>query len=137
MSTGHDNTKSENSIRQVRRRLLKLGVYAPPAILGVMISGVKIAEAGTPIAGQTKNCGNNGIITVSANGNACCPCARSSPTNPSYKCLQTKCLLGNCSACSALTFRSKRKCNEKLTKRNSKASNCGICQKVNGVWVIR
>ncbi|MDX8403603.1 MAG: hypothetical protein R8K54_04255, partial [Mariprofundaceae bacterium] len=56
-----------------RRKLLTMAAYVPPAILGVMIAGSKVAEAATPV-GVTKACKGGGMITVSAGGNACCPC---------------------------------------------------------------
>ncbi len=80
-----------------RRKLLKMGAYVPPAILGVMIGGNKITEAGTGIGvGGAKKCKGGGTIVVSANGNACCPCL----ANPAGKsCAKAKCELGNTAFC--------------------------------------
>jgi len=85
-----------NNEQQARRNLLKMATYVPPAILGVMIGGNKIAEAGTGGAGSTKQCKGGGTIVISANGNACCPCVK----NPnSKKCAEAKCKLGNTAFC--------------------------------------
>ncbi|MDX8395500.1 MAG: hypothetical protein R8K22_03700 [Mariprofundaceae bacterium] len=86
-----------NNEQEARRKLLKMATYVPPAILGVMIAGNKIAEAGTN-PGQNKVCDGGGTIIVSANGNACCPCVPG-PDFDANKCAWKKCKLGNCAAC--------------------------------------
>jgi len=91
-------TTNMNNEQQARRNLLKMATYVPPAILGVMIGGNKIAEAGTGGGGGggTKKCAGGGTIVISANGNACCPCVK----NPnSKKCAKAKCKLGNTAFC--------------------------------------
>ncbi|MES0371043.1 MAG: hypothetical protein ABUK11_02085 [Mariprofundaceae bacterium] len=100
-----------------RRKLLTMAAYIPPAILGVMIAGNKIAEAGTTVPGSTKNC-PGGSIVVSAGGTACCPCVPG-PKYNANKCNEKRCKLGNCPACKKLVFTSSRKCNEKVA-----ASGC-------------
>jgi len=95
-----------------RRKLLTLAAYVPPAILGVMIAGNKVAEAGATL-GQTKKCGGGQII-VSAGGNACCPCIPGDPKYNAVKCNETKCKLGNCAACKQLIFQSEGKCTAKM-----------------------
>ena len=95
--------------QQARRHLLKLASYVPPAILGAMILGQRIALAddggkgGKGGKGSTKDCGN-GHIVVSAGGSACCPCVKSSPQYNPTTCNQQKCQLGDCSACGQLVF---------------------------------
>jgi len=98
-------TSSMNNEQQARRTLLKMATYVPPAILGVMIGGNKIAEAATGEgAGGTKKCKGGGTIVVSANGNACCPCL-TSPTGK--KCAKAKCELGNKAFCKPKTEKTK------------------------------
>lgn len=76
---------------KARRRLLKVGVYVPPAILGVMIA--------TRAEAATVRCGRSGFITISAGGNACCPCVK---RPNSKKCKKAQCFLGNCAKCSPI-----------------------------------
>jgi len=119
------NEDSFNIEQEARRRLLKMAVYIPPAVLGVMVSG-NVAHAGSGI-GATKNCGGGGTIVISAGGNACCPCV----TNPaSKKCKKKQCELGNCASCKTLVFSKKSDCTRK-------AATCGTCVKVKGKWIIQ
>jgi len=53
---------------QARRRLLKLGAYVPPAILGMMIMGQKSAWA------DGKGGGKGGHHGASCGPSACSPC---------------------------------------------------------------
>lgn len=110
-----------NREQQARRKLLKMASYVPPAILGVMISGNKIAEASGD-SGSAKKCGG-GSIVVSANGNACCPCVPSDPHYDPVKCAWKKCEMGNCSACPPAPYTSKGQCN-----KVAKACGCS-CKK--------
>jgi hypothetical protein len=110
--------------QQARRHLLKLASYVPPAILGAMILGQRIAladdgEDGKSGKGSTKDCGG-GHIVVSAGGAACCPCVPSSPQYNPTVCNQKKCQLGNCSACRQLVFSNYGQC-----KKDT--ANCGSC----------
>jgi len=90
-------TTNMNNEQQARRNLLKMATYVPPAILGVMIGGNKIAEAGTGGGGGgAKKCAGGGTIVISANGNACCPCVKN---HNSKKCAKAKCKLGNTAFC--------------------------------------
>ncbi len=102
-------TASMNNEQQARRKLLKMATYVPPAILGVMIGGNKIAEAGVPV-GQAKVCKGGGTIIVSANGNACCPCVPSDPKFDPVKCAWKKCKIGNCSACRQFPPKNREQC---------------------------
>jgi len=122
-----------NNEQQARRTLLKMATYVPPAILGVMIGGNKIAEAEAAL-GQPKVCGGGGTIIVSANGNACCPCVPTDPKFDPVKCAWKKCKLGNCPACRKFPPKDKKQCAKV-------AAACGCtCKKTNakggnkGVW---
>jgi len=104
-----------NAEQQSRRALLKMSAYIPPAMLGVMISASKMAEAATTL-GSTQNCGGGVTIVVSAGGMACCPCV---PTSNQYNlntCNSTKCQLGNCTACTQVAFTSVKQCNKKVAQ---------------------
>lgn len=104
---------------RARRRLLKLGVYVPPAILGVMIP--------THANAATVKCGNLGLITISASGNACCPCVRR-PTDQA--CKDARCFLGNCAECRP-RWRRKNDCDKQ-------AAACGCtCVKQGQWWVCQ
>jgi len=95
MNKTTDTAHMDNE-QQARRKLLKMATYVPPAILGVMMSGNKIAEAGNGNEGSSKTNCKGGTIVISANGNACCPCVE----NPnSKKCAKAKCKLGNTAFC--------------------------------------
>jgi len=120
------NEDSFNIEQEARRRLLKMAVYIPPAILGVMVSG-NVAHAGNVGIGGTKNCKGGGTIVVSAGGNACCPCVSNPASNA---CKQAQCKLGNCASCKTLVFSKQSDCTRK-------AATCGTCVKVNGKWVIQ
>ena len=102
---------------QVRRKLLKAGAYVPPAILGIMLTSSD-ADA------VTINCGG-ALITVSATGNACCPCV----TNiNSQKCRNEQCWLGNCVKCKKQGWGRKANCLKQ-------AAACGcVCKKVGRKW---
>jgi len=90
-------TSSMNNEQLARRKLLKMASYVPPAILGVMIGGNKIAEAENEGGGGgSKKCKGGGTIVISANGNACCPCVKK-PTGK--KCKKAQCKLGNTASC--------------------------------------
>jgi len=120
-------TENENQTPDIdqaaRRRLLKLAAYTPPAILGVMMTGSKVAEAAKP--GGTINCGG-GPVVVSAGGSACCPCI---PTDPKYNpttCAWERCKLGNCGACPPGPYTSKKDC-------DTVAAACGcVCTRQPG-----
>ena len=116
----------------VRRRLLRLGGYVPPAILGVMMAP-GLTEAAKP--GQTKKCCGT-VIVISAGGNACCPCVPTCPNgmpNPKYnpnKCFRERCEMGNCAACAQACWRRKKKC-----KKESQKGGCACtCVKVGPCW---
>lgn len=94
--------------QEARRRLLKLAAYAPPAILGVMIAGTKVAEAAV-VPGQTKVC-RSGNIVVSASGNACCPCVPGDPKYDPVKCAWSRCSLGSCGDCPPGPYTNSKDC---------------------------
>jgi len=126
-----------NNEQQARRKLLKMATYVPPAILGVMISGNKIAQADAPL-GQPKTCKGGGTIIVSANGNACCPCVPSDPKYDPLKCAWKQCKLGNCSACRQFPPKNAQQCAKvaaacgcTCTKGNTKDNKKGGKK---GVW---
>ena len=107
-------TENENQIpdleQAARRRLLKLAAYTPPAILGVMIVGSKVAEAARAVPGATVNC-QNGQIVVSAGGSACCPCIPGDRKYNPTKCAWKRCSFGTCSACPPGPYTSQKDCN--------------------------
>ena len=107
-----------------RRTLLRLSAYTPPAILGVMLGGMKVAEAAAVAPGMQKVCKGGGIITVSAGGNACCPCVPGDPKYNPNKCNLVRCKLGNCQACRRAVFPSLAKCQQKVALAGC---NC-VCQ---------
>jgi len=126
-------TTPMNNEQQARRTLLKMATYVPPAILGVMIGGNKIAEAGGAALGQPKVCGGGGTIIISANGNACCPCVPTDPKFDPVKCAWKKCKLGNCPACRQFPPKDAKQCAKV-------AAACGCaCSKgnKNGVWTCK
>lgn len=109
MTPGIPPEKSrDNPEIEGRRQLLKMAAYVPPAMLGVMISASKMAEA-APV-GTTQNCGNAGVIVISANGNACCPCVPGSNQYNLNTCNLNRCQLGNCTACNQVVFTSRNQC---------------------------
>ncbi|MDX8404130.1 MAG: hypothetical protein R8K54_06960 [Mariprofundaceae bacterium] len=128
-----ENRTEEFSNDQIaRRKLLTMAAYVPPAILGVMIAGNRVAEAG-PKPGTTKNCKGGGMITVSAGGNACCPCVPGSKKYNLAKCNKKRCELGNCSACKQLVFGKKKDCTKKVA-RSGCACSCVETPAGSGFW---
>jgi len=111
----HSQNSGPNTEQQSRRDLLRMSAYIPPAMLGVMIAGNKIARAATTV-GRTKNCGAGGTIVVSAGGMACCPCV---PTSNQYnlnRCNLTRCQLGHCASCKLVAFSSVNQCKQKVAR---------------------
>ncbi len=102
MTKHHTKEDKLDNTQLARRRLLKAGVYMPPAILGVMLASPKNAEA------VTVDCGGGVLITISAWSTACCPCASSIN---SAACKSAQCLLGNCAKCAPNTkYATKQEC---------------------------
>jgi hypothetical protein len=93
MKKRENKTSTDENIEQARRRLLKLGVYTPPAILGSMLAPVS-ASAATMVCNGT-------TYTISATTTACCPCVQNIN---SWQCRQAQCALGNCKACGNTNF---------------------------------
>lgn len=108
----HEDKQTDNSEMLARRKLLKMAAYVPPAILGVMIAGTKVAEAKKVPPGGTKIC-SGGPIVVSAGGTACCPCVPGDPKYNPVKCDKERCKLGNCAACRRLVFKKLKDCQKK------------------------
>lgn len=85
----HSKKKHPDTEMLARRKLLKMSVYVPPAILGAMTVQPTTSEAATITCGGVP-------YTVSACGVACCPCA----TNPnSNNCKDAQCQAGCCFSC--------------------------------------
>ncbi len=122
----------------VRRRLLRLGGYVPPAILGV-VAAPAVAEAALAMKKTKKCCGT--VIVISAGGNACCPCVVTCPNgmpNPKYnpiKCAQKRCEL-DCRYCSNVCWPSLKKCRK---EPGEKIGGCPCtCVRLGpGCWVCR
>lgn len=112
-----DDAHTLSSEQEARRHLLKLATYVPPAILGAMMLGPRMALADV---GETLHCDGGTVIMVSAAGQACCPCVPSSNQYNPDVCNQERCKLGNCSACRLLVFHNESQC-RKTT------ANCGAC----------
>lgn len=128
-----ENKTEEFSNDQIaRRKLLTMAAYIPPAILGVMIAGSKVAEAGTPV-GVTKGCGGGTFITVSAGGNACCPCVPGDPKYNLVKCLKTRCKLGDCPSCTQIVFAKQKDCTKKVATSGC-ACTCVETPAGSGFW---
>jgi hypothetical protein len=104
-----------NNDQIARRKLLQVAAYVPPAILGVMIAGNKVAEAGQAGIGAAKKC-KSGIITVSAGGSACCPCVPGDPKYNPTTCSQKRCQLGHCPSCGQMVFKNKGQCTSAAKK---------------------
>jgi hypothetical protein len=99
-----------------RRKLLSIAAYVPPAILGVMIAGNKVAEAAPQGIGSTINCQGGGMITISAGGSACCPCVPASNQYNPTRCTRERCEFGHCPSCGLMTFNSQGQCNSQNAK---------------------
>lgn len=89
MDQNINQTEQISTEQQARRRLLKMGMYVPPAILGVMTIRPEAAEAATITCGGV-------VYTVSACGVSCCPCATSFNSN---SCKESNCDAGCCARC--------------------------------------
>ncbi|OIQ00988.1 MAG: hypothetical protein AUK35_00950 [Zetaproteobacteria bacterium CG2_30_46_52] len=86
--------KQDKQNNDVRRKLLKAMVYAPPVILGSMVATPRTAMGAI---GQTKTCKMTGgapsvMITISSGTNACCPCIPGSTKYDPVKCSESQCL---------------------------------------------
>jgi len=108
MTTENEN-QTPDLEQAARRRLLKLAAYTPPAILGVMIAGTKVAEAAAA-PGTTKNC-RSGQIVISAGGSACCPCIPGDRKYNPTKCAWKRCSFGSCGDCPPGPYTKQKDCN--------------------------
>jgi len=87
--------KQDKQNNDVRRKLLKAMVYAPPVILGSMVATPRTVMADG--IGSTKNCRMTGgapsvMITISSGTNACCPCIPGSTSYNAKKCADSQCV---------------------------------------------
>ena len=105
----------------IRRKLLKAAVYAPPVILGSMVATPRSAigainPIGTTVTCQTKGGATTVIITVSSGTNACCPCVPGSTGRDAYNptvCAEARCVVScgtNCSPGQIATISCKQFC---------------------------
>jgi len=88
---------------EVRRKLLKAVIYAPPVILGSMVAsprtvlGIGPWIPPTVPIGTSQTCtlwaGGTVIITVSSGTNACCPCVPGSTGFSTATCNSKRCEL--------------------------------------------
>ncbi|MCF6208988.1 MAG: hypothetical protein L3J61_06380 [Ghiorsea sp.] len=86
--------EQKDTVRDVRRKLLKAMIYAPPVILGSMVATPRTVMGAI---GQTKQCdvapGAAPIsIVISSGNNACCPCQSQSLEVDPVKCGISKCI---------------------------------------------
>ncbi len=99
----------------IRRKLLKAVVYAPPVILGSMVATPRTVMGGI---GQTKPCdvapGAAPIsIVISSGTNACCPCVSGSTEFNPVKCAEARCIKScgtNCPPAVAATIKCGKFC---------------------------
>ena len=76
---GQDNARNETDLASdSRRRLLKLGAYVPPAIIGMAIIS---SMPGGVHASDDKDKDDGGGANMSCNPNACNPCIVDKPKN--------------------------------------------------------
>lgn len=116
-----------------RRKLLQVAAYVPPAILGVMIAGNKVAEAAAGGIGTAKKC-KTGTITVSAGGSACCPCVPGDPKYNLNTCNQKRCQLGNCPSCGQLVFANQGQCTSTAKKSPCACTCVEVGKGKNSFW---
>lgn len=121
MGKEHKN-ESFNNDQIARRKLLQVAAYVPPAILGVMIAGNKVAEAAQGGIGTAQKC-KTGTITVSAGGSACCPCVPGDPKYNPTTCNMKRCQLGHCPSCGTAIYSTQAQCN-KAAKKTPCACTC-------------
>ena len=78
---GQDKPQSKTDLASdSRRRLLKLGAYVPPAIIGMAI--ISSMPGGVHASGDDKkDGGDDGGANMSCNPNACNPCVVDKPKN--------------------------------------------------------
>jgi len=83
---------ADKNTNDIRRKLLKAVVYAPPVILGSMVATPRTVMGAI---GATKICkltgGGTVTIVVSSGTNACCPCIPGSTKYNPKKCGQKQC----------------------------------------------
>ncbi len=102
-------------INEVRRKLLKAAVYAPPVILGTVVATPRTAMGAL---GQTKTCQMTGglppvVITISSGTNACCPCIPGAVKYNPVKCAKLQCIKScgvNCAPGQIATIKCKKFC---------------------------
>ena len=98
----------------IRRKLLKTVIYAPPVILGSMVATPRTVMGAI---GKTEICnlvaGGAVSIVVSSGTNACCPCVQGSVKFDPVKCAKDQCIKScgvNCAPGQIATLKCKDFC---------------------------
>ncbi len=106
--------EQKDTVRDVRRKLLKAMVYAPPVILGSMVATPRTVMGAI---GQTKQCdlvaGGIVSIVISSGTNACCPCVSGSVKFDPVKCGREQCVKScgtNCTPAAIANIVAKNDC---------------------------
>ena len=106
--------EQKDKTNDVRRKLLKAMVYAPPVILGSMVATPRTVMGAI---GQTKQCdlvaGGTVSIVISSGTNACCPCVPSSIKFDPIKCARDQCIKScgtNCTPAAIADIVANNKC---------------------------
>jgi len=124
--------EQQDTVRDVRRKLLKAMVYAPPVILGSMVATPRTVMGAI---GQTKVCnlvaGGAVSIVISSGTNACCPCVPGSTKFDPVKCGISQCIKScgtNCTPTAIANITAQNKC-DKFCKTcgGIPASMAGAC----------
>jgi len=104
---------------EIRRKLLKATVYAPPVILGSMVATPRTVMGAI---GQLKQCttvaGAVVSIVISSGTNACCPCIPTAVKYDPVKCVDKQCI----KSCGALCTPAQLA----ATKCKDFCKNCGV-----------
>ncbi|MCF6208161.1 MAG: hypothetical protein L3J61_02080 [Ghiorsea sp.] len=126
--------EQKDTVRDVRRKLLKAMVYAPPVILGSMVATPRTVMGAI---GQTKPCdvapGAAPIsIVISSGTNACCPCVPASLEFDPVKCARDQCIKScgaNCTPAAIADIVANNKCGKfcKNCAGGIPASLAGAC----------
>lgn len=108
----------DKKANDVRRKLLKAMVYAPPIILGSMVVTPRtVMGVNKQGSGKTKKCklaaGGVVSIVISSGTNACCPCIAGSTKYDPVKCAEKQCIKScgtNCAPGLIATIKCKKFC---------------------------
>ncbi|MDQ7001786.1 MAG: hypothetical protein Q9N02_03755 [Ghiorsea sp.] len=87
-------SEQKEMTNDIRRKLLKAVIYAPPVILGSMVATPRTVMGAI---GQTKVCNMTGgaapvSIVISSGTNVCCPCVPGSTKFNPAKCARKQCV---------------------------------------------